>query len=150
MAPEGWNARGTRHSPALPAEAFALLPYLLDPLAPGTRRCVLKGSDSLGDRHARKAAGVYYTPGDLARYMAEAVDASRDRPRLDPACGSGVFLRAAHAAAENGQAPLILFGCDIDPLAAEQCAFVLLALALRASRNAARHGRVWQLSLVST
>ena len=111
-------------------EAFALLPYLLDQLSPGTRRDVLKNGDSLGDRRARKAAGVYYTPADLAQYMADAIDASSVRSCLDPACGSGVFLRAARARCDAADAPTG-FGCDVAPLAAEQCAFVMLATDLR-------------------
>ena len=109
-----------------PAETYALLPYLLDPLSPGTRRSVLKSEEPRRDRQTRKSAGVYYTPADVASFMAATIDVERAETCLDPACGSGVFLRAALS---RGMARrrLAVFGCDIDPLAAEQCAFVLLA-----------------------
>lgn len=107
-------------------EVYALLPYLLDPLAPATRRCVLKDESLLADRLARKAGGVYYTPADLAQLMANSALLPAARSCLDPACGSGVFLRAA--VAEHGHS-LRAFGCDTDPVAAELCAFVLLAAA---------------------
>ena len=112
-------------------QLFALLPYLLDPLAPGTRRCVLKSTESLGDRLARKGAGIYYTPADVAQYMADTAGVSDASSCLDPACGTGVFLRAALTRGVPSA-----FGCDHDPLVAEPCAFVLLANELRAIERA--------------
>lgn len=107
-----------------PTDAFALLPYLLDPYAPATRRCVMKDGGLIADRRARKAAGVYYTPADLANHMARGASPWDAQTCLDTACGSGVFLRAASMLGGEG---LRVFGCDIDPLAAEMSAFVLLA-----------------------
>jgi SAM-dependent methyltransferase len=112
-------------------QLFALLPYLLDPLAPATRRCLLKSNESLDDRLTRKAAGIYYTPADVAQYMADNAGAFDAASCLDPACGTGVFLRAAQARGVPAA-----FGCDSDPLVAEPCAFVLLANELRAIERA--------------
>lgn len=117
---------------------FALLPYLLDPLAPGTRRCVLKRGELLEDRIARKTAGIYYTPADVAQYMADAAEASLARSCLDPACGTGVFLRAAQARGSS----VAVYGCDVDPRVSEPCAFVLLAGELRALERA-HPWRLW-------
>jgi hypothetical protein len=119
---------------------FALLPYLLDPLAPATRRCVMKSSELLGDRLARKAAGVYYTPADVAQFMADTAGALHMRHCLDPACGTGVFLRAA----QGRGGTVDVYGCDIDPLVPEPCAFVLLADELRAI-EAGHPWRRWHL-----
>jgi SAM-dependent methyltransferase len=119
---------------------FALLPYLLDPLAPATRRCVIKSSELLADRLTRKAEGVFYTPADLAQYMSDTSGASQVRHCLDPACGTGVFLRAAQARSGAVHA----YGCDLDPLVPEPCAFVLLANELKAIETA-HPWRLWHL-----
>jgi hypothetical protein len=106
----------------------ALLPYLLDPLAPGTRRSVMRRPDESNDRTRRKQQGVYYTPGDVAAHMVEACRSSSHRTCFDPCCGSGVFLRAALLV---GGVPLTgLFGTDVDPLAVDAGAFVLMTAAL--------------------
>jgi hypothetical protein len=121
-------------------QLFALLPYLLDPLAPATRRCVMRKGELLEDRLARKAAGIFYTPADVAQYMADTARASHVRHCLDPACGTGVFLRAA-----QGQGGGVdVYGCDVDPLVPEPCAFVLLANELRAV-DSAHPWRLWHL-----
>lgn len=119
---------------------FALLPYLLDPLAPATRRCVLKNDELLADRLARKASGVFYTPADVAQYMADTAEAPHARHCLDPACGTGVFLRAAQGPGGAVHA----YGCDLDPRVPEPCAFVLLANELRAI-DRAHPWRRWHL-----
>lgn len=109
----------------------ALMPYLLDPLAAGTRRDVIKSPDLSDQRQFRKATGVYFTPGDVAYAMVLKLISSGETPAqswLDPANGSGVFLRAALAAcaATSGSVPL-LYGVDVNPMAAEATAFVLTA-----------------------
>lgn len=113
-------------------EVRALMPYLLDPMAAATRRDVLNAQSTNRERRTRKASGVYYTPGDVAYLMARRVMAAdrqaSQRLWLDPAHGSGVFLRAALCATydEPGARDRI-YGVDIDPLAAETSAFVLTA-----------------------
>lgn len=111
-----------------PESIAALLPYVLDPLAPGTRRSVIRRPDENSDRASRKARGVYYTPGDVAEHMVSACTDSHHRTCFDPCCGSGVFLRAALLA---GGLPLAgVFGADVDPFAADAAAFVLMVAAL--------------------
>jgi hypothetical protein len=108
-----------------PMVVYALLPYLLDPMALGTRRSVLTSSDQLSDRISRKRDGVFYTPADVASFMAELTASaalSASRTVLDPAAGSGVFLRAAAEQRNSG----LFFGIDISPTAAEFASFVLL------------------------
>lgn len=118
-----------------------MLPYILDPHPPGTRRAVLRDAHRYSEaRNARKANGVFYTPGDVADHMVKAIinPAKLEHlPRvLDPACGSGVFLRSAlrqltssglpvHQAARN------LYGVDVSLASVESCAFVLMFECLR-------------------
>ena len=126
-----------------------LLPYILDAHGPGSRASVMRDSRTRDARRAKKESGVFYTPSDVAEYIAreamDAIDGEDGLPLvLDPACGSGVFLKAAlDLAAERrpGLDPLVfvernLHGIDIDPLAVDAACFVLLHETLRA-----RHGR---------
>lgn len=115
-----------------------LLPYILDPHGPGSRLSVRRDPSTRAVRSRKREEGVFYTPADVADYMANACVSvlDGDIPTvLDPACGTGVFLRAALGALrrrypEKDAASLaanFLFGIDIDPLALEATAFVLLA-----------------------
>jgi len=113
-------------------ELRALMPYLLDPMAAATRRDVLSSQSSSHERHLRKASGVYYTPGDVAYLMVRRLQSTGQASArdlwLDPAHGSGVFLRAALSASGDNQGGRDRFyGVDLDPLAAESTAFVLTA-----------------------
>jgi hypothetical protein len=112
----------------------ALLPYLLDPLSPGTRRSVMRRPDESTDRTQRKQQGIFYTPGDVAALMVEACASSPSRTCFDPCCGTAVFLRAALLI--RGFPLASLFGTDVDPFAAEAAAFVLMSAALA-------HGERW-------
>lgn len=123
------------------AKAYAqLLPYLLDPHGPGSRLSVKKDPSTHSARKRKRAQGVFYTPADVAEYMARACisDIGRDNTPptvLDPACGTGVFLRAAlkelraYHPTESALslASEYLFGTDIDPWPLDAAAFVLLA-----------------------
>ncbi|WP_280235931.1 Eco57I restriction-modification methylase domain-containing protein [Nocardia cyriacigeorgica] len=69
-----------------------------------------------------KRYGKHYTPADLARFLAERVVEHLDpiRPEvriLDPACGDGELLLAAHRAVTTRRpdARVILTGYDLDP-----------------------------------
>ena len=48
--------------------------------------------DKFMDRDKRKAAGEYYTPPSVARYILDRLDAPRAASVFDPSCGSGTFL----------------------------------------------------------
>jgi SAM-dependent methyltransferase len=114
-----------------PAEAEGLLPYLLDPFGLTTRRAVLTGTGNGTERRTRKKIGTFYTPGDVARLLSEEAIRSPSGRVLDPACGAGVFLRAAFSrlcsdfGMPAGNAIASLYGIDIDPRAIDACAFVL-------------------------
>lgn len=113
-------------------EIRALLPYLLDPMAAATRRDVLSAQSTVQERRIRKASGVYYTPGDVAYMMVERVlsggPVTDGDLWIDPAHGSGVFLRAAFCAL-GGRSEVAdrIYGVDLDPIAAETASFVLTA-----------------------
>ncbi len=104
----------------------ALLPYLLDFRSPATRRDVLAGRAASSARAVRKSQGVYFTPGDVAEFMVRGLlcDGAPPATWLDPAVGTGVFLRQVLASDPRAQ----VYGIDIDPAAAEMAAFVLLAV----------------------
>lgn len=112
-------------------EVRALLPYLLDPSSVATRRSVLRAQASHRERVSRKQSGAYYTPGDVAAHMVRKLAESTDPPAttwIDPAQGSGVFLRAVLGLATDYEtARESLYGVDIDPYAAEASSFVLTA-----------------------
>ena len=113
-------------------ELRALLPYLLDPLAAATRRDMLNGQSTPMERGARKKVGRYYTPGDVAFLMVSHLQSAGVRSSayrwLDPAHGSGVFLRAVFSALGGStEAAALIYGIDIDPFAAEATSFVLTA-----------------------
>ena len=116
-----------------------LLPYVLDAHGPGSRASVMKAPGTRKARHAKRAGGVFYTPSDVAEYITRetmrALDPEVETPAiLDPACGSGVFLKAAlhFALARNpNQDPFkfverSLYGIDVNPLAVDAACFVLL------------------------
>ena len=116
-----------------------LLPYILDAHGPGSRASVMKNPGTRQSRQAKRAAGVFYTPSDVAEYIAREtvgdVHRSTDYPCvLDPACGSGVFLKAVLDVMSSWKPGLdrldfierSLHGIDINPLAIEAACFVLL------------------------
>ena len=118
---------------------FQLLPYVLDPHGPGSRLSVRRDPKTHSARSRKRAEGVFYTPVDVAEYMAGACLAEisdETLPRIfDPACGTGVFLRAAlqemrrrYPARDSfSLASECLFGVDIDPWVLDATAFVLVA-----------------------
>jgi hypothetical protein len=134
-----------------------LLPYVLDRHEPGTRRAVLRDASNASTRNRRKSSGIFYTPSDVAEFMVGKVFQLWGRSNvplvIDPACGSGVFLRAAlrHQVSIKGTPVLEalgkIFGTDIDPLAVNACAFVLLHEALSLQPEfSLEPWRVWHLA----
>ena len=116
-----------------------LLPYVLDPHGPGSRLSVRRDPATHSARKRKRAEGVFYTPADVADYMVCACLAAapgfENPPSVfDPACGTGVFLRAAlqqirllHPGKDVlSLACECLFGADIDPWPLDATAFVLL------------------------
>ena len=130
-----------------------LLPYVLDAHGPGSRASVMKSPGTRKARDAKRSAGIFYTPSDVAEYITrEALSALGERPEppsiLDPACGSGVFLKAALdlAVANNPNQDRFdfversLYGIDVNPLAVEAACFVLLHECLYSGPGHARRG----------
>jgi len=122
--------------------AVAMLPYALDPTPHEYRRDVVnKGSDG-NARSARKASGSFFTPADVADHIVglalDRVDVCADLRVLDPASGTGVFLRSVFAELiDHGLSPdsalATLFAIDIDERCVDMAAFVLLIDFLLAS-----------------
>ena len=116
-----------------------LLPYILDPHGPGSRLSVMRDPTTRAARVRKRAEGVFYTPDDVATYMVKGcLDSLRGGglPTVyDPACGTGVFLRAAlrelsrrHGNEDMSYLALnCLFGTDISAWSLDASAFVLLA-----------------------
>src|SRR5262249_1044579 len=115
---------------------FELLPYLLDSHGPGSRLSVKSNPATQAARARKRAEGIFYPPADVAEYMISACfDGLSSHSRLiifDPACGTGVFLRAALQQIRRQHtersafslASECLFGVDIDPWSLDASAFV--------------------------
>lgn len=116
-----------------------LLPYILDAHGPGSRMSVKRDPSTQRARAAKRQAGVFYTPTDVAEYIALGAMAECDLPLrsircLDPACGSGVFLKAVLTLAGQAISKLDrlafvqqhLFGFDVSRTALEAATFMLL------------------------
>lgn len=118
-----------------------LLPYVLERHGPGSRLSTIKDPSTRVAREAKRRTGVFYTPADVAEFMAGTVLAKFGRSPwearcLDPSCGTGVYLlalmrSAQRASREIGSRPLefasrCLFGFDLNELVVESAAFVLL------------------------
>ena len=116
-----------------------LLPYILDPHGPGSRLSVMRDPTTRAARVRKRAEGVFYTPDDVATYMVTGCLDSLQGDGLptvyDPACGTGVFLRAAlrelsrrYRTEDMSRLALrCLFGTDIAAWPLDASAFVLLA-----------------------
>lgn len=116
-----------------------LLPYILDPHGEGSRLSIRRRPETVAARERKKSNGVFYTPGDVAAYMAAETLRNLDDNAVpitvfDPACGSGVFLRAVlmELLRKNPGADAFdlacscLYGTDVDDWAVSAAGFVLL------------------------
>ena len=123
-----------------------LLPYVLDPHGPGSRLSIRRNAATRMVRDRKRAEGIYYTPADVAAYMVrqclgELCDDPRPPMVFDPACGTGVFLRAAVEALKEvfpkqsarSISEAFVFGVDVDPWALDAAAFVMLSECLAES-----------------
>ena len=133
------EAEGLLHEIADHKALLDLLPYVLDPHGEGSRMSVMLRPETAPTRARKKADGVFYTPADVAGFMAERIvrsliDDAVPLTVFDPACGSGVFLRAVltelkrrHPGADAFDlACSCLYGADIDPWAVSAAALVVL------------------------
>lgn len=129
-------------SRALAPGAITMLPYVLDPIPHEYRRHIVSGNGNGSARAIRKERGSFYTPRDVADHI---VNVAFDRVAqgstclqvLDPAVGTGVFLRSAFARTiDRGVDPAIalsnLFGIDLDECCVDMTAFVLMVDGIRA------------------
>lgn len=131
-----------------------LLPYLLDADGLATRRAVLRDPAIHETRSAKKRNGVVYTPADVVEHMVDWVldlPNGRDPVVLDPACGTGVYLvaalRALAGAHTRGRLGIVLarlYGIDINALALDSCAFVLLHHAIEDVVHSASPMGTWR------
>src|SRR5262249_28447204 len=119
-----------------------LLPYVLEMHGPGSRLSVMRNPSTHAARQAKRESGIFYTPADVAEYMASSALSGHDNnPRcLDPSCGTGVFLIALLRTVASPKEHTFdrfrfvtrsLYGFDISTLTVESCAFVLLHHCLR-------------------
>lgn len=134
----GTQCLAALRSIAKPTALADLLPYILDPHGPGSRLSVMRDATTSAARARKRAHGVFYTPADVAEYMTSLalthLAPCHPVTVLDPACGTGVYLRAVlaalvvkHPAADAlALAEQSLFGVDIDPWAVDAAAYVLL------------------------
>lgn len=119
-----------------------LLPYVLE----GFQSAELKSvRDRGGAWTAKRRDGVFYTPSDVASHIASTCLAAIDTETggglpacLDPACGTGVFLRAAlddlmrrHPEIDPVEGVLRLHGLDVSTVALQSAAFVLTSRCVR-------------------
>lgn len=146
-------------------ESFALAPDFVDLLPYVLEVFELVGANSPHfDREHRRAqqrvSGVVYTPSDVSDFIIcetlapwlSSNELEAELVCLDPACGTGLFLRSALLARHaSGRADLYqmiqsLYGLDISHQAIQSCAFTLLASCLSLSHNLPiSPWRMWQL-----
>lgn len=150
-SPEGWKTAEMELAElSVDDELWDLLPYVLEPHGHVTRTRLETCDVSRATRIAKKSSGVFYTPSDVAEFLVRAAAAPSGVTGtwLDPACGTGVFLRAvlacARSDADSGAFhPLHfirrnVFGIDLSALSTDLTCFVLLAeCGLRASPSVA-------------
>lgn len=134
------EAEDALHGVADPQALRDLFPYILDPHGEGSRMSVMLRPETAEARARKRADGVFYTPADVAGFMAAGIirrltDDAIPLTVFDPACGSGVFMRAvlselrlrSPGADAFDLACSCLYGSDIDSWAVHAAAFVLLA-----------------------
>lgn len=140
-----------------PEFCIGKLPYILDPHGPGSRLSVMRDPGTRTARLRKREQGAFYTPTDVAEYMVSGCLDSFDGDIIpsvfDPACGTGVFLRAALQelrrkypdSSAYSLAVECLFGADIAPWPLDATAFVLLADVLDCEpRQQQMPGELWR------
>ncbi len=115
-----------------------ILPYLMEAFEEHASVGTVGGRF---DRAAKRRVGSVYTPEDVAQFVANTTISTLPagvQPKcLDPACGTGVFLRAAleciHVKFGRAYAEICnesIYGMDISAMAVQSAAFVLLSRCL--------------------
>lgn len=153
VVPDSDRALLKLRSTPLDEQAADLLPYLLEPYQRGSRLSVRRDRSHVVDRLQKKAGGVFYTPADVAEHMCKVALGGTKAKRpvcLDPACGTGVFLRCLLRQIANAGATSRLdvaggqiFGFDVSPVALDAAAFVLLWDCLSSSTAVAKSPAPW-------
>jgi len=145
-----WEAEDVLRRSADASAYRELLPYLLDPHGPGSRMSVRRNPSTRTARTRKRTEGVFYTPIDVAEYMAtvcfDTLEGHVPPTVFEPACGTGVFLRTAlkeikirHPEYDYfSLASKYLFGADIDPWALDATAFALLSVCWNDLHGSAR------------
>jgi hypothetical protein len=145
-----WHAEQLLKTTKFDEELWNLLPYIFEEHGQGSRSSVMRNPLTAKARTAKRREGVFYTPTDVADYMArEAVASNCGAANLscfDPACGTGVFLLAVlnyarelgnHSFDAFAYVTRYLYGTDISGQALDSCAFLLL---MQCWPEAPRHG----------
>ncbi len=117
--------------------------------------------DQARRRTRQRQTGSVYTPSDVSDFIVreslrcfEADDRSVHQfTCLDPACGTGLFLRSTMSALTHTNGMTIpvervlqcLYGLDVSPQAIQSCAFVLMAEVRRLSSNLPTPWYLWHL-----
>jgi hypothetical protein len=120
-------------------DLLELFPYVIEPHGHITRNNFETCAIAKRTRALKKSTGVYYTPSDVASFIVRSITKdcdARDGTWLDPACGTGVFLREVLrlVASHSGSKPFDAFNAvtsqiyaiDKSALATDLSAFVLL------------------------
>ena len=115
-----------------PDQLRDLMPYVLEFRELGTLRQARKNPEIGVERTQRRKTGTFYTPSDVVQTTIGVIEPDNGgKYWLDPACGSGVFLRqiyrnlVARQHVSRADAVARIFGLDIDPWALDLAAFVL-------------------------
>lgn len=145
-----------------------LFPYILEtfeihPNGPPSSQGALLSKSERKTRLVKRENGIFYTPSDVAEYIAEEVlDSWKEDNRkklgdfncLDPACGTGVFLlallREMKSCSTDGSFDILnfavrcLYGMDVSPQAVQSSTFVILSECLRDTSDKIPLWNVWQ------
>ena len=124
----------------LPRNGSILTTDLIDGLTIAEVNVLYEYSLALLDRSSRKSSGQFFTPDDVARFLAERAAAMPEGTWLDPCCGVGSLsfqLAAAHGDGARALLSERLILVDRDPLALEIAA-ALLAIEYALDRDGYR------------
>lgn len=139
-------------------ELYDLLPYVLEPHGHITRSNFETSHKAKQTRSIKRDNGVYYTPSDVAEFMVQSLaEISECRGSwIDPACGTGIFLRAVieyHRTLQLHNSSAInlrdfalsnVFGIDKSALATDLAAFIVLIECSKSAEVMGPYFKLWQ------